>query len=200
MQRCCYLTSGESMNKIAITGTGRAGTQFITTAFAQAGLEVGHERLGRDGISSWCLVPPCPTRPLYGASFDQLPPVDLYHQIREPLACIASIMTIHGWNSWVWIEEQQFCRITPQDSLLLKAMKYYYEWNLLASERSIFSYRLENWQAALNRILEPRGIFPQWPKLEPVNTRKHDGLSWAQLEQESEWYSFLIEELYSGVE
>ena len=42
--------------KIAVTGTGRSGTNFFAALLSELGKDVRHEEMGADGIASWCLV------------------------------------------------------------------------------------------------------------------------------------------------
>jgi len=82
---------------IVIIGCARSGTKYISSLFNKVGYDVGHEKLGKDGIASWGLVPDSGKVP-YGPSFSELRGRDMtvIHQVREPLAAIASIETLAG--------------------------------------------------------------------------------------------------------
>ena len=73
-------------------GHPRCGTGFAANLLAASGIEVGHERLGRDGIVSWMLVSEREAVP-WG---DALGPLGGYRRIfcvaRGPLAAIPSII------------------------------------------------------------------------------------------------------------
>lgn len=78
--------------KILIMGHPRSGTGMAAWLFRSCGFDVGHERLGKNGISSWFWAVP-DSSPPYGAT-----PVDyeyepdlVIHLIRKPIDCVSSV-------------------------------------------------------------------------------------------------------------
>jgi hypothetical protein len=75
------------------------------------------------------------------------------------------------------------------DSKILKAMKYWYYWNLKAENKAVFTYQIEEFDKHLNQLLRIGKFFSV--KNESVintktNTRKHIYLSWDDLYKEDE--------------
>jgi hypothetical protein len=125
---------------LLVTGCGRSGTKYIAFALRRIGLDVRHERLGRDGISSWTMAVRTERRP-YGppssaCSFNQI-----FHQTREPLQVIQSCLSFTE-SSWDFISENVPCsRIAP---LIIRAATYWLLWNEKAEEIATWRYRIED--------------------------------------------------------
>lgn len=77
---------------IAGIGHPRCGTGFTASLIQTAGLDVGHERVGKDGIISWML----PGRRYRNPFGDAIGPIDEFRNIlctaRSPLQAIPSII------------------------------------------------------------------------------------------------------------
>lgn len=175
--------------RIAITGCARSGTAYTSKLFKSYGYSIGHESLERHGISSWCLVPATSAR-CWGPSSRELNGlgIPLVHQVRHPIDVIASVSTA-GEYSWKFIEK--FIPIKSNDSILLKCMKYWYHWNVLAESQAEFTYRVDAMEAALPRLFQLGGfdasrldssIVRSFPK--DVNRRDHPCVTRADLESE----------------
>lgn len=129
-----------------VVGTGRSGTHHFSAVSQGLGLEVGHEELKVDGISSWCLVSDQPVSP-YGPAMEDLP-VEEYvigHQLRNPIKTIPSLMTINK-RSWKFIKEdakprtaQWWWRKAP---LKVKAMWHWLDWNQRAEQMADLHWTL----------------------------------------------------------
>ncbi len=81
--------------RVLVTGHPRAGTGYAAAVCKAAGLDVGHESMGTDGVSSWMMAPPVWRVPFHREwshrgrnwyTFDQVIEI-----VREPLAHIASV-------------------------------------------------------------------------------------------------------------
>lgn len=187
--------------KILITGCGRSGTNYVANLLDSMGLPFSHEGFPKKGISSW---------PLAVRSDAEMPwwmfcrhgeftfkPV--LHQVRHPLAVIASTQTFAG-SSWDYIKKH--IPVKDEDSLLLKCMKYWYYWNLEAEKFSEWTYQLESFPEVFpefcKRIGHPE-LIQKKDKLQQmaknVNTRAgrpekspsmlpRKEVTWARLEKE----------------
>jgi hypothetical protein len=174
--------------KLIIIGCGRSGTKFTSHLFKEIGLRIGHEKLEKHGISSWCLVPDT-HKMLWGPSFKLLGylKMPIIHQVRHPLDVISSVRTVFSNDrSWEFIRE--FIPINRDESLTLRCMKYWYFWNLKAENKSIFTYRVENIESELKKILEIGKFDGNYNISEvsrkiskKVNSRQHNNLSWKEL-------------------
>jgi glycosyltransferase involved in cell wall biosynthesis len=177
--------------KILITGHARSGTAYTAKLLQACGLEIGHELTGMDGAVSW---PHLATGklswlpgPVNDCKFDMI-----FHQVREPLACIASIMTesdeAFGYR---------FKHIGhPGGKKSLKwAMYSWLKWNELAEKKSIARFRVEDLPRALPEILIRAGYKPpvELPDIDKnTNSRDHAPLTWADLENEDKELAGLI--------
>jgi hypothetical protein len=131
------------MPKLLILGCGRSGTRYVTKVLACAGLQIGHEKPGRDGMCNWRSV----------GQPDDIESHDVvWHQVRHPLGVIASFHTVMG-RSWDYICEVE-PRISRDDSLLLRCMKYWLYWNERCAQAATVTYRVENIAALLPSLLE----------------------------------------------
>lgn len=126
--------------RVLITGCGRSGTKYASFALQRLGLEVPHERLGRDGISSWTMAVVAEGRP-YGPPSSEVSFQHIFHQVREPLATIASCMTLNS-ESWDFICRHIEC--PPFAPALIKAATYWLLWNKKAEEIATWRYRIED--------------------------------------------------------
>jgi hypothetical protein len=126
--------------RILITGCGRSGTKYASFALQRMGLEVPHERLGRDGISSWTMAVAAESRP-YGPPSSEVSFQHIFHQVREPLASITSCMTFNN-ESWDFICRHIECPIVAP--VLMKAATYWLLWNKKAEEIASWRYRIED--------------------------------------------------------
>ena len=86
--------SARRSSRLLITGCGRSGTRYTSFALQRLGLDVPHERLGRDGISSWTMAITTEKRP-FGPPSSQVSFEQVFHQVRDPIAAIASCMTFN---------------------------------------------------------------------------------------------------------
>lgn len=161
---------------IVVTGCGRSGTTYSSKWLAEAGLSIGHERLRADGISSWYLVSDSKQVPL-GPSYYFLRNINklVIHQVREPLAAISS-MQATGGPSWEFISNEIPIDIM-NDSKVLKAMKYYYYWNLKAEKIAGYTVKVEHFDSQIREIFNKEGVeiskTPNVNEQKKVNTRKH---------------------------
>jgi len=129
--------------------------------------------MGRDGISSWHMT--------YERTFDY----PVVHQVRHPLDTIASLFTIGAVS---WREIASTIPIRTEDPMMLRAMRTWYHWNILARQKASVSYRVENIEAAfpqLCRIGSFSTVFnPAFVTSKQLNARPHRTLSWDELEHE----------------
>ena len=126
--------------QLLVTGCGRSGTRYITSLLRLMGLRVKHEHLGRDGIVSWCAAVDAKEVP-WGDSISGYQFKHVFHQVRHPLAVIPSLLSFQE-RSWMYI-----CRYTPctmEESVLLRSIKYWYYWNILAQEKASWTYQIES--------------------------------------------------------
>lgn len=158
--------------RLLITGCGRSGTKYITHLLRRLGLDVGHERMGEDGIASWTMAVNAEVVawgvPVRHYDFDQV-----FHQVRDPRQVIASAMTFKP-ASWSFICAHT--PISPEDPILLRAAKYWYYWNLEAEKSAGWRYRIDTFRDVFEEFCERLHLSPDrrvLAQVDPdVNTRR----------------------------
>lgn len=153
--------------KHIIIGCPRNGSTFISNALKINGLEVGHEKYKKDGISSWVLAGENDNTP-WGPSLNEVinkignSDYTIHHQIREPLSTISSITTISD-KSWEYISK--FVDLSQTNSSLHKSMLFWYEWNLRCESITNKRYKLIDYKQYFNLEYDYENT--------KVNSRKH---------------------------
>jgi hypothetical protein len=128
--------------RILVTGCSRSGTTFMSLALSASGLDVRHENIGRDGCVSWTMAVNDTVSP-WGPPFQEGIYKHIFHQVRDPLKTIASVMATELPRSWEFIQKH-IPQINNYDSLLVKAVKYWIYWNRFAEAKSEMTYRIED--------------------------------------------------------
>jgi hypothetical protein len=143
-------------NRIAVIGTGRSGTNFFAAVLNELGRDVQHEKFGKDGIASWCLVADCEDA-VYGPGGNQLDSNFIVgHQLRNPLEAIGSLTTFNR-ASWSFISENSPSIEKMPRGILQRAMLHWLDWNERAGEKSNFTWRLEDLKNGVPEIMEALG-------------------------------------------
>ena len=182
--------------RVLITGCARSGTKYVAHLLTQMGLDVGHEKMGRDGISSWCMATPAQTTP-WGPGLDGT--VDfkcVLHQVRHPALVIPSLSTI-AESSWQFICEHSPCSM--DEPLLLRSAKYWVHWNRKAGEIAEWRYAVERLPEHFDEFCRRIGVPADRKALRAVapnvNTRAYTGinklLAWAALKVTDEPPAFI---------
>lgn len=127
---------------LLVTGCARSGTGYISRVLCHAGLDIRHEQIGKDGISSWVMVAPTEKTP-WGPGRKNIHFTHIFHQVRDPLKTISSVFSTEPTASWKYIMDY-IPQILPEDSKTVKAAKYWYYWNLKAAELAEWTYRVED--------------------------------------------------------
>ena len=140
-------------NKIAVTGTGRSGTNFFAAILTELGKDVKHEAMGADGIASWCLVPNIKNA-VYGPGGSALTEEFVIgHQVRNPLKTIGSLTTFNK-TSWKFVDEHS--NELPH-KIMHRAMVHWLDWNQRASKMSSFTWKLEDLETSQPEIIKTLG-------------------------------------------
>lgn len=178
-RRCLVATEVQCL----LTGCGRSGTGYIARLLCAAGLDIGHETMGRDGISSWMLAVDADRAP-WGPLRRHLRFEQILHQTRHPLECISSLQTLRP-DSWRYICEHIPC--SPREPLLIRCAKYWRFWNLKAESIAAFRYRVEDVEDAWPELQSRLGLSRDKSVIESVprdvNTRRgnFEKVGWNQL-------------------
>ena len=204
--------------RFLVTGHPRTGTGYIASLLGQMGFDVGHEKAGADGLSSWMFAADAQEYPYaldgISAHRDHLHWDLLLHVVRDPATAIPSIIRENRWAPPSYaFRRSQILKTFGVDldacgSELERAIRSLVYWTrLVADMRPAVQLRLEDAHETLPRFLFERGLVDQkcWPELDtaPVNAnKKYKGVrhplpdvDWNQLvampepaRSELEWY------------
>jgi hypothetical protein len=160
--------------QVLVTGCGRSGTKYAAFVLRRLGLDVPHERLGRDGTASWPMAVHARVRP-WGPG--GAPPFhEVFHQVRHPLPTIASACTFKP-ESWRFVAEHVPCPLDAPP--LLRAARYWHWWNRRAEEVATWRYRVEALPDVFDEFCARLGVAPDRGALEAVCTNVNTrALSW----------------------
>lgn len=172
---------------LLVTGCARSGTRYTAFILRDCGLDVGHEWVFPDGLTSWLMAVDCDECPWGATPSANFRFKHVFHQVRHPLKVIASVYVNEPPESWEFI-----CRHVPQihatDSDLVKCAKYWYFWNLKAESKAEYTYRIENIENELLELSRRAGYDLTQANLNVVakdtNTRRTPiELTWEVLEE-----------------
>lgn len=149
---------------ICILSTGRSGTTFTARVLNILGVEIGHEKVLSRGIIG-CNWYEFLDRPKYRGRF-----TERLHQVREPLACIRSMLTFH---TGILGRIESVCGTVPlhpneQLGRIHRVAAIWLNYNRLMANMSSWSYRLEDlrlgnpaYDNLCNHFDVPRGARPK---------------------------------------
>lgn len=140
--------------RLLVTGCGRSGTKYISFVCRRLGLDIPHEKLGRDGIASWTMATPAAVRP-YGPPTDVVRFRHVFHQVRHPLHVIASVESFEP-ASWAFIGMHIECG--RDEPVVLRGARYWLHWNELAERMAEWRYRVEDIDTVLDEFCSRIGI------------------------------------------
>jgi hypothetical protein len=140
-----------------ITGTGRCGTLYAARYLQAKGLDIRHEKMGKDGTVNWWL-----------ACSWELAPVPIFdkvlHIVREPLATISSLTTCLEQHE-IWKHIIPNTPVYETDPVLLRCMKHWLYWNLNAEAIADQTLRIEDWSMeTMGEFFGITGPEPEVPK------------------------------------
>lgn len=151
----------------------RSGTAYMASLMQLNGLDVGHEVMGKDGISSWMFAVQADNVPF---TFDGSIPIDYsfthtIQVIREPISAISSIYhTEHGSLDW----RSKWLCLWGND--MEKAVSSYIGWNKLIKGLNPVVFKLEDEDTILDWLFD-NGLTTTKHKAEITNKREHDILT-----------------------
>lgn len=160
---------------LLITGCARSGTTYISNFLCQSGVDVPHERVGKEGCVSWMMAADTIHAP-WGPGSATFAFEHTFHQVRDPLKSISSL-AMEPEQAWEFVRAN-VPEIQIDDSLLTKCAKYWIYWNMMAEQKAEWTYRIEDlskvvgeMEARLGRSLK-RELLNKLSKT--TNGRYHD--------------------------
>ena len=169
--------------KFLITGHARSGTQYMAKLFQAFGFDIQHERMGKDGISSWLFAcdayQGCTDKTLRYPDYEF---EYIIHVIRNPVKIVASVgYTEQEMYKW----KQQFISI-PSMEPVMHGVHSLLNWtDLLYKNRKIdVVIHVENAVEELKQFFDKNNIIYDKNINEPeknVGTRLHDNITLSQI-------------------
>ncbi len=155
---------------VLVIGCPRSGTLYATKALKHSGLDIGHEAMGSQGIVSW-LFSADSSNPAWGPLPTDYHFKTIFHQVRHPLKCIATLHLIVP-KSWDYV-----CREVPEikrdEPILVRAAKMWVYWNLKAEKKAEMTYRVEAMAEAFPEMSRRLGVPLDLEALEALSKETH---------------------------
>lgn len=160
--------------KILITGHPRTGTGYAAKCLQDIGLDVGHEKLGADGISSWLWAVDCYDNARWGDNYRDIFPEMTIMLVRNPHDVIAS-MAHTAARAFAWMG--QYVEI-PAGTDIVKAAAVLVAWTekCLENRKPDFLVRTVDFAEFCERTFSRRPS----DALEGFNSRHHPNLTAAE--------------------
>lgn len=151
--------------KIIIIGHPRSGTGYASRLLKTAGLDVGHEFVGKHGISSWQWAVE-PEEAFYGDGYRDIGEHITIALMREPRDIVPSVAYTE-WSSQLW--RAQYVDIPPVFNPVYQAMCSIYEWNKICHEKADYIVQLPRLADFFKTVLD----LEVDDSLPPQNVRQH---------------------------
>ena len=184
-----------STKPLLITGHPRGGTGYMAALCRACDWDIGHEVMGRDGISSWMMAPPVWHVPAPYHARERHRGRNWYRfersiiVVREPLAHAASVAyvectgtpwrTVSQWWRSVWCPIPYKLDATPFAPRLASAVRSIVDWHAWMEQwlPGAEVIRLEDARARLPELLAR----PVAREVGVVNARKHPPVTWPEI-------------------
>lgn len=178
---------GKKSSRVKILGVGhpRTGTGFTSAILQSWGLDVGHEKLGKDGIVAWQLAIKHGPWPFINEEIgDNLEHDILIYNVRNPKTSIASIVFTEDIRKESLNFRLEQGKVLRSPNRVEQAIYSILRWDLLINQMNPdFTYRIEDQSKDLFEFLKSKDLEIKWvEKTEKVNSRDHSDIS--DLEQE----------------
>lgn len=183
------LTPKKEKDSIKILGIGhpRTGTGFTSKLLRTWGLDVQHEKMGKDGIVAWQLAIPEGPWPYLDIKFKPVSPELVIYNVRDPKTAIPSIVHTENTNKTSLDFRLKKGRVINSKNPIELAINSILRWDFLISRQAPdFIYRIEDQEKDLFTFLKSKDFDINYvPSNGKVNTRKHNGLESLENEKRS---------------
>lgn len=173
---------------ILVTACGRSGTHFTAQLMQALGLDVYHEKVGKDGTASWKHITTGTFEinkkrkhtktGIDGDGFDVI-----LHQVRHPLKVVSSMQTF-GDATWNYMAK--FIELDRTAPVPVQAMQAYAGWNRLIEQKAQWRFQIEQIEAVFQEFCRRIGVEPQpFPQIannvRDSRTKRYSPLDWDDL-------------------
>lgn len=187
----------KQLKKLLVTGHPRTGTKYMALLLQAFGLDVRHECMGADGISSWMFAANTDLVPFSTDNTARQPYNFLYtiHVVRHPIKTIASVVFTET-ASTSSLYRNKFITIQPDLPTPAQALQSYLGWNkLIKAQAPDFVVQVEQAAEAIPEFIKKtcgvsgKQVGPL-PSID-TNARPHLDLEWADMQEAiPEWLKF----------
>jgi hypothetical protein len=143
---------------LLITGCGRSGTHFTSRLLREMGLDVPHERVGKDGVASWKHIVSGTfvyLRKNREAEIDSTGFDRILHQVRHPLKVISSMQT---FSDSTWHHMAKFIDLDLKAKPVKRAMQAWVHWNRLVESKAHWRFQIEQLQDRFEEFCQQAGL------------------------------------------
>jgi len=166
-----------------ILGHPRTGTGYMSKLMISLGFEVGHEWVGKDGLSCWLFAPENdnytngPRGDISGKTKNNFEFKYIIHMVKNPFNAMSSIINVENNNKNSFLYRKKHVYI-GNGSRLERAIESFLGWHeLIESQHTDVVIHIENANNEIKEFLNSKKIqFNNNYNLPPsnYNTRKHN--------------------------
>jgi LPS sulfotransferase NodH len=163
--------------KILVVGHPRTGTGYMSKLLSSTGLEIGHEWIGRDGMSCWMFATedgnytPGPRGDINGLSRKDFEFQHIIHLVKNPYTSMSSIVNVENAARLSYQFRKKYVYINDRGSRLEKAVQSFLGWHEMI-ERNIktsCTINIENSQSQLKSFLAGINLPNDYKELPPTD-------------------------------
>jgi len=158
LSRLNFNASHPAFLMLLITGCGRSGTHYTARLLQEMGLDVPHERVGKDGAASWkhivsgnfVYVGKNREAEIDSSGFDRI-----LHQVRHPLKVIASMQTFSD-STWTYMAKSIDLDLKAKP--VKRAMQAWVRWNQLVETKAQWRFQIEQLGEQFEEFCQHAGL------------------------------------------
>jgi hypothetical protein len=127
--------------KILVVGHPRTGTGYMSALLTSAGLDVGHERIGKDGISCWLFATENDnyasgiSGDIKGKTRKDFQFDYIIHSVKNPYTCMSSIVNVENEAKASLAYRKKHVYINDNGTRLEKAVQSFLGWHKLIEDK-----------------------------------------------------------------
>lgn len=182
--------NAEELNKekkILVVGHPRTGTGYTSKLLQSWGLDVQHEKMGKDGTSNWTYAAVESDAPLFDGKFSDHEWHTIIYCVRDPKGTIASVAYTEDTNEHSLNYRKKWGKYKLTDNKLTNAIRSIVAWDkLIGKIKPHVTFRIEDGAEELFKQLQKRKVKVTWNDewlSKKDNARPHAGFD--KLQEES---------------
>jgi len=187
--------SQKKTKRILVIGHPRTGTGYTAKLLQSWGLDVQHERMGKDGISHWGMAvggdnPVIFSNFIDNITFNDIKWETIIYCVRDPKTSIPSIAYTENTNKESFEYRMKWGKFLNRDNEIINSINSITSWDRLIHNnvKPDFIFRIEDESRKLFDYLKNKNIEVKWNDSvigKPQNTRQHK--RWSTLVEENDY-------------